>query len=45
MQVQRLRVALGGRADQVAGLENRKVQLQVGLQERRAEVGVQLDSL
>jgi chromosome segregation ATPase len=40
LEVKRLRDALNGRADEVFGLENRRFQLQLSMEERKREIGV-----
>mmetsp|Transcript_21284 Transcript_21284/g.48925 ORF Transcript_21284/g.48925 Transcript_21284/m.48925 type:complete len:652 (-) Transcript_21284:377-2332(-) len=45
LEVKRLREALGGKADEVFGLENRKFQLQMSMDERQQEIKVHSDVL
>ncbi|GMI19911.1 hypothetical protein TrCOL_g10320 [Triparma columacea] len=40
LEVKRLRDALNGKADEVFNLENRRQQLQLSMEERKAEIGV-----
>merc|ERR1712224_923427 len=42
LEVNKLKTSLSSRADEVSGLENRKYQLQKGMQERREEINVVL---
>jgi hypothetical protein len=42
LEVRKLRSALSGKADDVFGLENRKSQLEMSMEERRREIEVHL---
>ncbi len=42
LEVRKLRSVLSGRSDDVFGLENRKLQLEMSMEERRREIDVHL---